>query len=346
MCAYAPSAQAIDFAPQLNGVVSFEIQNDWTFDADDSDAEINALYGTIEPYFILSFNDRIALEASLVFETVRDADPGENWEFGNEGLYAEELKLSYTGNNFTVYGGKFNPAFGSAWDMAPGLYGDELIDYELKERLGFGGNYTLDTENAGYHTLTATTFFLDTSFLSESEVTHRGRADKSDGGMSNTEDLSSYSITLDSEWVGHVDGLNTHIGYYKQKAGDADTGLDDEHAFAIGANYTFDLTDDIETMVIGEWATIRNFEGDNVDATYYTAGIGFGLYENWNLGMSYTRRDKDVQGGPDVDDDMFQISGGYAFENGITFDVGYMYKEDDNDESNTLGALVGYSFEF
>lgn len=122
--------------------------------------------------------------------------------------------------------------------------------------------------------------------------------------------------------------------------------MDDEHAFAIGANYTFDLTDDIETMVIGEWATIRNFEGDNVDATYYTAGIGFGLYENWNLGMSYTRRDKDVQGGSDIDDDLFQVSGGYAFENGITFDVGYMYKEEDNEKSNTLGALVGYSFEF
>lgn len=250
-------------------------------------------------------------------------------------------------DNFRVFAGKFNPSFGTAWDLAPGVYGVDIAeDYELAERIGFGGSYTIDGGEAGSHTLTANAFFADTTFLSGSAIHDRGDLEEEDGGISNTEDLSSYSVTLDSESVAGIEGLNTHLGYRNQSEGDADVDLDRETGYVAGANYTFPLCENVDVTALAEWAGIRDSEGGDDDIDYFTTSLSFALYDNWNVALSHTARNTDVQGGDDVDDHISQISFGYAFDNGITFDVGYNHLEESDIETDTVGALVGYVFEF
>ena len=340
-------AFAGEFSPRLNGLVLVEVQNDWAHHSDDPDAEVNTLFTTIEPYLILSFNDRLALEAGFVLEPVQDPDTGDDTEFENEGLYVQELKFTYTGDNFGLFAGKYNPTFGMAWDLAPGIYGADFAeDYELTERIGFGGSYMFGSEQAGEYTLTGNAFFADTSILSEATITKRGRTHESDGGVSNTEDLSSFSVTLDSEELAGIEGLNANAGYYNQSEGDADVGLDNETGYAVGANYTFPLSDNVEASVLGEWAGIRNSAGGSDDVNYLTTSLSLTVNDHWNFSASYTNRQTDVFGGSDVNDHLYQVSAGYMFDNGLSVDVGYRGSEESNVDTQMMGALVSYTYEF
>ncbi len=341
------NVKAQTFAPEFHGEISFEVQNDWAFDTDDADAEVNTLFTTIAPYLVLTLTEGLAIEASLVFEPVQGTDPGDDTFFDNEGLYAEELKLSYTGNDFSLFAGKFNPSFGTAWDLAPGIWGvDFAEDYEVVERIGLGGSYTFGTEQTGDHTITGNSFFADTTFLSESTITRRGEVDKSDGGISNTEDLSSYSVTLDSEKFAGIESLNTHLGYRNQSEGDVDVGLDRESGYVVGVNYAFPVGNDVGAEVLAEWVNINDIDGTDDDVNYITTSLALTIYDSWNFSASYTGRDTDVTGGPDVDDHVYQFSAGYEFESGITVDLGYRGSEEAGIDTDIIGGLIAYTYEF
>ncbi len=347
LCIYTHEARADYFDPKLNGIVLFELRNDWAFRSEKEKDEVNNLYTEIEPYLILSFNDRVALEVSLMINALKKPKQGDNMYFDNQALFVEELKLAYYGDNFSVFGGKYNPTFGTAWDLTGGVYGKDLAkDYELKERLGVGGSVFGDIKGMGFHTLTANSFFLDTTFLSESLITRRDQKGKEDGGVSNTEDLSSYSVTLDSEKFMGVKGLNTHLGHYNQAEGAEDTGKKNEKGVVIGANYTTYLTKDISAKFIGEYAQIKNSEGKSKDIDYLTGSVKLKLYKQWNAAVSYTDKDIHNAGSSNRNDHQFQVSGGYLFKNGFSVDVAYRTTDKDKKKTQGLGGLLAYTYEF
>lgn len=340
-------AYAQDFNPEIHGLVLFEIQNDWNTDSDDPDAEVDTMTGTIEPYFILSLTDRLALETTLELEQVQAPDPGDDTYFDNEGAYVDQLLLSYTGENFTLFAGKYEPEFGTAWDLAPGIYGSDFAeDYELSERIGLGGSYTFGEDETGEYTIAAHSFFADTSFLSGSTITGRGRLHKSDGGVSNTEDLSSFVVSFEAENPLAAEGLAFNFAYRNQAEGDADTGLDNETGYVAGANYIFPVSDVVEAIALAEWAGIRNLDGGDDDVNYFTTSLSLNIFEHWNFAASYTGRNTNVAAAPDVDDYLYQFSAGYTFENGVTFDLGYSNREESDVETDTFGALLSYTYEF
>lgn len=346
-CFSSFQVHAEEFKPAIHGLILFEAEDDWAFDSDDSDAEVNTLTGTVEPYFILSLTDRLAVETTLVLEQVQDTDPGEDTYFDNEGMYVEQLMLSYTDDHYSLYAGKFEPGFGTAWDLAPGVYSADFAeDYELAERIGLGGSYSVGEDETGEYTLSAAAFFADTTFLSDSTITRRGNLDEDDGGVSNTEDLSSYVVSLDGENIFGIGGLNVNFGYRNQSEGDADVGLDREAGYVAGANYTFPVNENVEATLLAEWAGIRNLDGGDDDVNYLTTSLGLTVFDNWNFAASYTGRDTNVAGGADIDDSLYQFSAGYAFENGVTIDAGYSNREESDVETSIAGVLVGYTYEF
>ena len=338
------SAQAFA-TPTVSGEISFEVQNDWTYEADTATDEVRTLFATIEPYITMTFNKKVSLIASLILEPTQDPDAGDDTNFDNQGLFVEELKLVYTGENFSVFGGKFNPSFGKAWDITPGIYGDELNgDYELTERLGAGMSYSFD--GFGQHTFTANSFFLDTTFLSESFITKRGRTQSGDGGISNTNSPSSFTFTLDTESFGGVEGLNTNIGYSNQADGDADTGLDREKGYVVGADYSFGIAEKTTATLIGEWAKIVNESGSDDHFTYLTASTGITWHDKWNTAISFEKRSKDVNAGADLNDHMTQLAAGYSFDNGFSVDAAYKLSEESGADKKTVGILLGYAYTF
>ncbi|HRC26649.1 MAG TPA: hypothetical protein PKX87_04365 [Alphaproteobacteria bacterium] len=343
----AATGSAYGFAPRLHGDFLFELEDDWTVNSDNNDDERNDLYGTVESYLRLGLTDRIGIETGLVFEPVRDLDPDENGFFDNEGLYVEQLKLVWQGESLGAFIGKYNPTFGTAWYLAPGIWGTDFAeDYELTERLGFGGNATWATPEWGRHTLNAGTFFADTTFLSDSWLESRGDLDESDGGASNTQSLSSFSITLDGQDVGAVAGLGYHLGFRRQAEGDADTAGDNETGWVAGATYEFRPAERYQVNLMGEYADFSNFDAGPDDATYLTAGATLTIDEKWNAAVSWTGRDTDLAAGGSNSDHLFQLSGGYAFDNGVQIDAGWRNASESNDSSNALGARLAYEWDF
>jgi hypothetical protein len=289
-----------------------------------------------------------------VIEPVRDPEPGKDRYFGDEGLYVEDLFGQYETGGFSVKGGKFTADFGRAWDIAPGIYGTDFAEnYELSERIGIGAAYTFETANFGKHTLSASTFFRDTSVLSESAFTNRGRTRLEDGGPSNTEALESFAIALNGgdfpktlfgdtfPGKSPVDGLTYQLAMVSQAAGD---GSDSRETGVVASlAHKIPITGAVVLEPLVEYAYFFDADGtDGQDRYYVTAGATAVWQENWNLALSYTRRETMPASGSNIGDNLFQVSAGYEFGFGLGANVGWRYAEEGDVDSHTLGMLLTY----
>lgn len=331
--------------PSVSGEVSIEIESDFTYDSDDEDAELNDLFAVVEPAFAVHFTEAFSVNTSLVVEPVFDPDPSEDREFEDEGLFVQELYFLYEADSWSAFAGKFNPAFGVGWDITPGVFGTGFTgDYELTERIGAGGSVSYDAGENGMHALTGSTFFLDTTFLSDSAFTSRGETDEADGGVSNTEDFSSFAFALDGGDFQAAPGLAYHLGLSRQGQGEGDA--EDETSLAAAVYGSFEISDDLAIEPVVEFVHQMNAEGTENDRDYFTVGAAL-LHGPWNLSLAWTARETDVADDEnDISDSLYQISVGYAFDFGLSFDVGYVFTEEEDVDSNTVGALLAYGFEF
>lgn len=342
------SAQDAPAFPRVEAEIPIELQNDYTVDSTDSDGEINDLFATVEPAISMRFTEELSIESSLVFEAVQDPDPGDDRFLDDHGLFAEELFVNYETDRFAAYAGKFNPSFGTAWDLAPGIYGTDLAeDYEITERVGVGGALKFGGDgfgsgSFGEHRLAVNGYFADTSLLSDSAITRRGDLDLADGGPSNTEDLSSVSATLDGGGMPGVP-VNYHLGVQVQDGG-AGTP-ETQTGYVVGLNGSYSLTPELTLEPLIENAYVEDFGGVKEDRNYATAGASL-LYGPWNAAVSYTNRHVDPAGADSYSDDQIQVSGGYAFANGVTLDAGYKYTEDAGTDAHVVGVLLTYNFSF
>lgn len=347
-------AAAENKPPYIDAYASFEIQNDWTYKSDDPGNELNDLYATVEPTLEVHFTDGLSLTAHGVLEPVRDPEPGDDRYFGDEGFYIQDLFLSYAWRDIAVKGGKFTPNFGRAWDIAPGIYGSDFTeDYELSERLGVEAAYSFDSAGFGRHRLSASSFFVDTSVLSRSAITQRGRTRVEEGGPGNTEALESFTVALDggdfpetmlgAVFPGQspVKGLAYHLGFVSQAAGDGDSAR--ENGFVASVEHKIPLGMAVSLEPVVEYAHFFDANGvEGQDRFYASAGATAVFREQWNLALSYTRRETMPSGSADIGDNLVQVSAGYVFDSGIGVDLGWRYTEDDSIDSQTVGFLLNY----
>jgi hypothetical protein len=328
--------------PKISGEISVEIENDHTYRADDSDQEINDLSTTIESEFAIHLNPILSLQSEVTIETVGEGQQGKDQTFEDMGLFVESLTLNYDGPDFGFFIGKHTVNFGLAWDVAPGIYGADLAeDYELTERLGLGGYVTFGDEELGEHRLSLSSFFIDTSVLSQSAFNNRGRVRLSDGGVGNTEDFSSFAIALDGRDIPALPGLRYHLGWLHQAAGQGDE--EDERGAVVGAYYVFEPDNDLTLTPLVEFAHLDNFEGSRgIDAYYLTAALGI-EYQNWHLDFVYGYRDVDEN--QDYDHG-FQLSAGYDFDIGLSIEAGWLGLNVEDEKAESLGLLITYTYEF
>ena len=121
-------AYAADPIPRVDIDGKAEVQNDWAFAADTSNLRSNDLTLSIEPDITFHLAPGLTLVSELVLESLSEVVAGNDRNFGDLGLSVETLFLAYAGNGFGARGGKINPAFGRAWDLAPGLYGTDFAE--------------------------------------------------------------------------------------------------------------------------------------------------------------------------------------------------------------------------
>lgn len=328
-------AQA-EIYPNIHGELSLEIENDLTFESDDPTAELNDLFATAELGATLSLTPAFSLNWAFLIEPV--LDPVDDREFEDNGFFVQEIFLRYDFGVVAAFAGKFNPTFGTAWDLTPGIYGADFAeDYELTERIGGGLEFPF-TAGGTAHALTVNTFFQDVTVLSNSLGTQRGETDKADGGASNTANFSSFSATLDGGVP--TTPLNYHLGLRYQEGGVGDPG--DDFGAVAGLNATWALSDDSGISAIGEVAYFDEQDGGTGEAIYATVGGLYG-WRAWTASASYTFRELDDGFDPDH---LVQGSIGYGFDFGLGVEVGYKFAQEAEVESHTVGALVTYAVEF
>ncbi len=325
--------------PNISGELTLELQNDWTYDADDEDAEINDLYPTITLGTKLAFTKEFSVNLEATLEPVEDAT--DDRAFEDLGAFVNILTVNYDTDLFSVYAGKFTPNFGIAWDATPGLYGTDFNeDYELVEMIGLGGSINFSA--GGDHSLSASTFFADTTFFSDSVGKSRGPLDEDDGGPANTESLESFAVALDGGFTA-LEGFRYHLGFSSLK--DGEDGNEDQRGYVAGLEYGFNIMEELTATPLFEYAYFDNNGGTDGDtAQYATAALGF-EYGSWSASASYQRRDTET-GSTDHDDFILALTVGYSFENGIGLSGGWRHAEEEDVDSSGLGLLLEYAIEF
>ena len=360
--------------PRITGEVLFEFQNDWAYDADHTEDQNNDLYTTIEPDVSLFVTPEFFLNTHLVFEPVKDiSPPGDNRYFGDEGLFVESLTANYQTERWGVFGGKFSPNFGLCFDAAPGIYGTDVCedDIEMTERIGFGGNVGWSLGEFGSQSLSGSTFFQDTSQMSNSIFTERGRVRDEDGGPSNTESFESFAIALDGSDIEAAPGFHYQVAFAMQDVNkisedaraflpenegifDPDLAAEigdvndtsNEYRLALAGEWPIEVMENLTITPVFEYDRFWNAEGiPEQDRDYFTAAVSFEL-DNWNMALASTTRLIHNSEGEDYQDYLVQVSAGYRFDFGLGVDVGWARVEEENASKNVLGALVSYTYEF
>lgn len=331
--------------PAISGEIAIEMQNDWAYRADDRNNLNNNLFPKIEPSATLALAPEWSVFGHAVMEPIGAAGKFENRAFKDLGLVMEDLYIEHRGERFGARAGKLNPGFGIAWDRAPGIYGDEFPKgYEINERIGLVGSYKLPRGAAGETTVSASTFFLDTSVLSQSALAGRGDTRRGDGGVSNTERFNSFLGALDGGNVPGAGGLGYHLSYMHQARGSGDAR--DEDSVAVGLHSSFDLGHGVTFLPLAEYVHRQNFAGvADQDRNYVTLAGEFG-WNAWNLAVAWTGRDTVRKNAADDRDSQLQISGGYTFDIGLTLEIGWKVTDEADSETQTLGAKASYTIPF
>ena len=331
--------------PRVTGSISLEIQNDLSFEADDQVLEQNELGTLTEPSFSFWLTEGFSINTGLVLEAVTDPGPREDHFFEGHGFYVEVLTASFETDRFSLYAGKFGPNFSLAFDVAAGVYGTDMSedDIELAEFVGLGGAYVLGETGLGTLALSASVFTADRSILSNSVFKERGRARLADGGPGDSSGLESFVIGLDGADVPGADGLRYHLAYAQL----ASETLRAEKRLVVSVEWALALGNGVALTPLVEYVRFWHAGGDVDENRHYITASILAERGPWNLAVSFTGRRTSHTGlGQHWFDHQLQVSAGYAFENGLSIDLGYKTTRELSEQAHTLGLLFAWGHDF
>lgn len=338
----------------VSGSLEAEFHADFLFSRH-SDKRSTDLYFESFPEFRFHLLRPLTLVWQPEIKQLGETEPGETRIFQDQYLYNNGLYLSFEQDLGGVgaarllaraIGGKFRPAFGRAWSVAPGVYGDEFsLDYEYNERIGFGGEIEVDGGVLGHHVLQASVFFLDTSVLSNSWITSRGRRHLSDGGVSNTGRLNSFVLSWTSTRLPGIPGLEVQAALaYQTQGKDGDTA-------EIGGIGSLRYTRKVGPITLTPFLEVAYYgNADGVAGTsrvYVNAAIE-AAWRGWSASILTLVRNGNGTGddGGDERDLIFSVSAGYSFDFGLSAQIAYIYRKEDGNSGHGLGILVTYGCTF
>ena len=339
--------------PRLTGEIYVEVYNDNIYRSDAGGGERNLLYTDSTATLEFRVTPEWSLQSTLHVESLGD-EPGDR-TFRDHGLYLEQLYAFYDGERFQALAGKFNLGFGFAWDRAPGVYGtDFAYDYELNERLGFGGGLTFGGEDMGEHRITARLFLVDNTPASYTAFERRfedasGRPRRRNRerypGVANTAYPTSFAVATTGAAMPFLPGLAYNLGFIRE---DGDDGARNETGGVFGLEHTLQSTEDLAFVFLGEVAGFEDFQGSDEDRLYLTGGLG-AAYGPWGASVSATRRRVEAPG-DSYTDLLFQASAGYTIDLGelgeASINLGWKTERVERDRTETVGLLLTYSYAF
>lgn len=288
----------------------------------------------------IGFNKEIEGFVNIVFEPVEDGNPNADNFFQRHGIFAQELTLAWRRHQWSLYGGKFNANFGRAWNLIPGIYRKMLAGaYEFTENIGIGAGVTLDAGSHGAHHVELSTFFTDTTELSHSLITDRGRLSQRSGGPGNTGGLDSYALSMDGEQMEMLPGFNYHVAYSDLAAGNGSP--ERQRGFVASADYTHAFTSELDLLLALEAAYFSGWEGADVESTFITPAAEL-RRGPWSAIAVWSMQ----HFGGDGTDRFLELTGSYQFGNGLRAYLGWAQRQIDGEEDHEIGVRIYYRHEF
>ncbi len=339
--------------PNVQVTIPVQIQNDWLIHRSDGSAS-NSLNADIEPEIDLLFSQDLILTTHVTFDQQNDPGPGDFWIFQNQELYVEELYLRYRPQRYDFLIGKFDVTFAQGPNLAPGIYGTDFIDdYQVNENWGGQVGYRFGGTESGTHTFLASTFFADTTVLSEALITGRPRLRLSDGGPGNTEDFSSFAINYYATAFPNT-GLEYSLGFVQLGRGQGD--VSSEQGYTAGLTWSIPLVDSNEATLSNNFVELRPFAEityfdnaggmEGAETTYVSAFMEL-FYGRWDISAGGTYRSNgNHSGGTGTDDYLVTGTVGYNFDGGLGLWAGYRFQKDSGVRSNGPGVQMTYQLQF
>lgn len=331
--------------PSVSGEVSVEVQDDWTYDSEDRSKLNNNLYPKIEPSATVQFTPEWSAFGHVTIESIGDPAKFENRRFEDIGLYVEELYGEYAGERLGGKAGKLDAGFGVGWDKAAGVYGTDFAeDYQTSERIGLFGSWRLGGGENESHSVWGGTFFKDTTILSESALRGRGDTRREDGGIGNTESFDNFIVAINGSKIPLLGDTGYHFSVMRQAAGVGATT--DETSVAAAVFTDMDVGHGITITPLVEGVRISNAGGTATEDKEYLVLSGQLAWNGWNLALAHTWRTTQRNNAADDNDTHFQVSAGYAFDFGLSIDIGWKIVEEANAETRTVGVKAAYTIPF
>ena len=342
------------------GHVGVRVHADHISDANEGDEEVNELYthshiemgSRIAEGFNIDTNLKIEGEpAGHSHGGVSRLHDGDSRIFEDHPLLVESLTLTYSQEDFSIYAGKFNPKVGLNYHNFAGLYSYSMIEeYKIAERIGLGANYSFNFNDFGTHKLDVSTFFADTTVLSQAILDSRTKVRKEDGGLANTEGLDSYAISFGGKDFYSLDNnlaerLSYRVGYALQKKGV--TNDNDETRYSASLSYKEKFTSKVSKTLIFEYMDINHYNGEaGHDRSYFTSSLDLKLYP-YNFTTTYTFIDNDApeEAAEGADGKVLQISVGYSISESLNVSFGFKRADEELEVTERFGLGLKYNFE-
>jgi hypothetical protein len=268
-------------------------------------------------YLLLPEGFSVNLVARL--EAAEREPTGRGQFFRDATAWVDEFFLGYTWRWLDLFGGKFHPRFGSAWDRGPGLYGTDFGErYEQTQKLGVSAriwwsDLTGLSRLLGTHNIQAEFFQADRSVLSNSLFARRFEATSSvtdpetgetttrtrlrfrnsrrSGGADNTDFMggavisaAGFGIPMPRGQAGYtLSYTDRRAGWDARDAGQAGR----ERGFSAGAFWTSPLPFRMVAAPFAEYARLQGADGFRERSRDYTT-LGFDLRRTpWTFSYAY-----------------------------------------------------------
>jgi predicted porin len=350
----------------LTGSINLQLQSDKIFGGSAGTAMTRNTFSDSQVNLGFFFNSTFSVQSTI--RTLQVKTPASSNAFlEGQGVFLEQLFLNQETRDYAVYGGKFDPNFGTAWAQAPGVYGNNFSnsfsDYRILEAVGIGGAWKHETLQFGNHDLGVSAWFKDNTPLSETLGSHPsfglpttlrpGRLHESDGGPGNTRSLDSFSVSLRGDNFAYLPNFAYNLDFTSLAPGVTESKR--QNMLAIGAQYKIELAKPWALRPLFEFVRIDNFAGNpgglKQDRNYYTLGAELDWRE-WSISAVWSERDlfgpRDGTGQlpKDFSDQLYTASIGYQFDFGLQAQLGYARQRILDVWSDTAGLLLTYGYRF
>lgn len=375
-----PAAAQEGLYPQIAGEVNLGLYTNALTRTPDQRRQgaSSFLFGEIAAGLHLTPN--LSIQSVLHIEPVGEQEPNDGWIFfRRQGASLENLVLDWRPvQGISLFAGKFSAPFGRGHHDFPGIF--PMIRaheaYLVTEALGFGARWTfLSDPTFGEHDLTAATFTLDRTFLSETLITRRrccaegyerySRNTAAQGGPGNTGRLNNFAVALDGDNFSWAPGLSYHLSAITR--GQGSDGTAREWGYAAALRYEARWTEALRTLFFAEHVEFRSAGGrpveEVVDADGNAADTGIAerrrfttlgartSYGPWRATVAWQQDQRKRSANTVPTERYTELTVGRELGWGFSIDAGWQfvrYARDDGSAGNANGpvAVLRYRTEF